>query len=340
MLRELARVQGHQSTTVLGFTELQPAIDLFPEFRFELIPRQELLDDLTQRNRPWYRAGWVLEKVLKKLAESRWDLLANLSHTSFSARLMDCLEAKEKWGVQYENGKSAGWNPWLVEMNNNWVDNLQPQLTYAELLAKGMGLTLSGPVAPKNGGTELWLQPLTSDEKKNWSMGNWQFLAKYLSKNNPVRVIAAPSESRILTPWFDKVEVLTFLQMRAQKEACRLLVSGDTSVVHFAALEGIATFGIYLGSANPYKTPPRQLGAKMAAGLESCWPCAHRSPCSQATHRCGEAVNAKEILKQIENELIGKSMQPNGRLEIFEVTEGGVNGQGRRRTSAEYTQEA
>lgn len=321
LLRELLRGR-EQKITIAGFTELKPAVSLFPEFSFELVPRNEILMELTQRDFPWYRAGWILEQSLNRLKSVEWNLIANLSHTLFSARLMDCLSSREKWGVQFENGKSAGWNPWLIEMNNNWVSQQKPEFTYVETLAKAMGVTLSPAPKAQSTGREIWLQPLTSDEKKNWAMGNWQYIAKHLSKTHPVRVISAPSETKILEPWFSTVEGLSFSQIREQKENCRLIVSGDTSVIHFAALESIPTFGIYLGSANRYKTPPRQAESPIMTGNVPCYPCPHRSPCTQATHKCGEAVNQKDVLKLIEIEL------------------GGVHGERRRRASFEHTQEA
>lgn len=337
------------SITVLGFTELKAAVDLFPEFQFHLIAREEMLEDMSRKDSPWYRAGWILEKYVRAIDHSA-DLLVNLSHTKFSARLMDCLKAAEKWGVQFENGRSAGWNPWLKAMNENWVENREPQLTYTDFLARAMGLTLTAPTAPNTEGGEIWLQPLTSDEKKNWSMGNWQYLAKQLSKSHPVKVICAPSEQKILSPWFAEVHAMTFAEIRAHKDNCRLFVSGDTSVIHFAALEMIPTLGIYLGSANPYKTAPRQIGAWIVTGNESCWPCAHRAPCSRASHLCGEAVRGKDILKMIEEIIEEKSLSSSSGSRVYETTvaraadleviEGGRNGSRHRGVSSGYTPEA
>ena len=51
---------------------------------------------------------------------------------------------------------------------------------------------------------------------------------------------------------------LKFEEIRRRSESCQLLVAGDTSVLHFAALEGIPVAGLYLGPANVCKTPPRQ----------------------------------------------------------------------------------
>lgn len=321
LLRELTRSQARQ-ITIFGFTELNPAVSLFPEFTFELVSRDEILQDLTRRELPWYRAGWRLEKHLHRLNRKPWDLIINLSHTLFSARLMDCLSANEKWGTQFQDGKSGGWNPWIAEMNNNWIDNPKPEFTYVELLAQGMGISLPpGPPAERKG-AEIWLQPLTSDPKKNWSLGSWRQLYQHLKKSNVVRVICAPREAELLSPHFEYVDALSFADIRQQRKNCRLLVCGDTSVIHFAALEGIPTLGLYLGSANPHKTPPRQAQSTIAVGEVPCWPCPHRSPCTQTRHKCGESLSVKHVLKLIHQEL------------------GGENGQRRRRASLEHTQEA
>ena len=75
-------------------------------------------------------------------------------------------------------------------------------------------------------------------------------------------MIGAKSEEAELQPIFgDLFSALSFQEMREQKENCRLLISGDTSVLHFAVLEEIPVHSIFLGPANPYKTPPRQKNA-------------------------------------------------------------------------------
>lgn len=312
--------RGEEDVHVLGFTELAPARELYPWIHFHLLDRKELFLDLTRKDRPWYRAVHEVESFAAGVPRAR--LLINFTHTLFSARMMDLLEAEDIRGARFHQGRTAGWNPALREFNETWIGNKTPRWNYIDFLAEALELPKPPPVpcsAPREG--EIWLQPFTADEKKNWPLEKWfRLFARLSAAGHRVRVIGAPSEGERLTKCFPPthVSLLSFADIRRRKDQCRLLVCGDTSVIHFAALEGMRVLGIYLGPANPLKTAPRVTEATVVSGLVPCSPCGHKEACSQALHECAEDLTDSQIFETIQ-----RSSRPKGGERAGETRIGG-----------------
>lgn len=263
----LTAVEGESQCEIqiLAFDEVKPAAKLFPQYKFHFIPRSELQYELVEKHRNWRRALHLLGTELRKVNAQKFDRILNMTHTSFAARCLDLLNAPEKKGLSFEDGRVRGWNPILKYVNDIWRNEESPLMNWVDVTA--LSLDLAEPplldADERPSAREIWLQPLTSDIRKNWDFANWQKLAAHLSQAGfEVRVIGAPNEEEVLRPVFGTAfTALTFLEMREQKQSCRILISGDTSVLHFAVLEKIPVHGIYLGPANAFKTPPRQKGA-------------------------------------------------------------------------------
>lgn len=316
--------EGHE-VTVLGFTELASIAPLFPELKFHLLHRSEIQSDLVERDHPWYRAALSLEKYLAAFAEQSCDLLLNLSHTRFSARVMDCLEAGEKRGAQYENGQTTGWTAELRDFNQAWVQEKTPALTYVDTLAQALRLQAAPlSLANRKSSGEIWLQVLTSDSKKNWPLPYWRRLGEGLrAQSHTVRVLCAPGDAESLLAYFpaEWIAAWNFTEIRRQKAQARLVVSGDTSVLHFAASESIPTCGLYFGPANPYKTAPRQKEAIVLCGNTDCTPCSHRSPCSRQQQDCAIGASPYEIVTALTAVLEGRAPQASSSFHVYQMSE-------------------
>lgn len=303
LLRELKRraEAGRNASVevhVLAFTDAKPAAKLFPEFHFHFIPRAELQTELVERHRSWRRALQLLKTSIRELNEYDFTQTYNLTHTSFSGRIMDLINCPEKKGLRFENGRAVLDSQGLRYVNEIWAFEKEPLFNWIDATAASIDAA-EPPImmAERRDRGEVWLQPLTSDSKKNWSIPKWRELAKRLrAQNTPFRFVAAPGEGAVLsTALGEDVYEMTFQAIREVRDKCALLVAGDTSVLHFAVLEKIPVMGIYLGPANPYKTPPRQKGAAIWWSPVGCSPCGHRSLCRQATHVCEEALGAEEV---------------------------------------------
>lgn len=295
----LRAVSAEAQLTIVGWSELEPARKLFPEWTFELVSRDRLLVDMTRGSHPWLRALDQLEKTLENVLAEEWNTAVNLTHTRFATRLMDAVVAQKKAGLRFEEGRTAGWNEDWRMFNDSWISVKQPPLTYVDLLARALDLRIQAPPAPlvRQSG-DIWLQVLSQDEKKNWPLMAWRKFGALLRMHGlPYRVLAAKSDAARLSDFFEEQEILTadFRELRAQKQSCRLLIGVDTSTLHFAADELLPCLGLYLGSANPYKTPPRQVGAWILRSQAACQPCSHRDPCHQMTQICAEGITAQDL---------------------------------------------
>lgn len=299
LLRDLSRRHPAAEIHVLIFADSKIAVSLFPEFHFHILPRQEMQQELVERHRSWRRAVYLLRQKVTALNSENFSTIYNLTHTAFSARLMDALVASDKHGLQFVEGKAQVATQALKYVNDVWALEPEPLFNWVDATALSAELNepplMPTPARRKSG--EIWLQPLTSDLKKNWEIPKWRELAARLRNQNVAyRFISAPGEGPVLsTVLGEAVTEIKFSEIREQKENCALLVCGDTSVLHFAVLEEIPVLGLYIGPANPYKTPPRQVGAGIWWSHVPCAPCAHRSGCSQSTQRCSEALSVDQV---------------------------------------------
>lgn len=322
---EAAGRTGAVEMHVLAFADVKVAEKLFPEFRFHFLPRAELQIELVERDRSWRRALLLLKNSLRELNEYDFAVTYNLTHTAFSGRVMDLIACPEKKGLRFEDGRPILEGQGLRYVNEIWAFEKEPLFNWVD--ATAVSVESSEPPilgSRAGGGGEIWLQPLTSDPKKNWSIPKWRELARRLrAQNRTFRFIAAPGEGAVLaTALGEDVFEMTFAAIRDTRERCALLVAGDTSVLHFAVLEQIPVMGLYLGSANPFKTPPRQKGAAIWWSQVGCAPCAHRSDCRQVSQVCEEALGAEEvelsILAKLKNIDIGSHL-PAARAHYGEV---------------------
>lgn len=307
LYQELEQNYPNLELHIVAFNEIKPVEKLFPKWNFYFVPRMELQKDLVERDHAWYRALHRFEESLSGVFAAHWDLILNPTHTSFSARLMDCFSAQEKRGVQFEMGKTAGWNDSLRYLNDHYQSQKVPSQTLIEITAESLGLPLlNKKSARSSGGHEIWLNPLTSDVRKNWPMESWQRLAEMLTmKGHEIRILGAPSEANWLSSVFlgKNIGAWSFSQLKEKASDCRLLVSGDTSVPHFLALERTPMLTLFLGPANPYKTPPWLFGTSVMSATIACSPCEHRGACTQVRQVCEDSITPSDVFQVIEFQL-------------------------------------
>jgi ADP-heptose:LPS heptosyltransferase len=232
--------------------------------KVHIFDRTQLQNGLVEESRPLMGSFRKLRQLTQNLNSMNYDLVINLSHTHLSARLMDLIQAPQKIGMAFENGKRTAIDqPWLQYMNENFSQNLKSPFHYVDMLAQVCEVPHGISISPAQGTGELiCLQPLTSDPKKNWPLKNYFELALLLKESfpqNKVVVLAAPDEAAILRPHFDQapgveVRVLPWVELRETLKDATLLITGDTSVQHLGAQVGVRTLSLFLAGSTPERT--------------------------------------------------------------------------------------
>ena len=268
-----------------------------------LFPRLGLQRELIEDSGSLFRAKNVLEKFVKKLNDEKYDLILDLTHTFVSQRLIEMIDASSKTKSQ------------LGYLNNIFSLAHSTRLHYVEALRDSLGLqkNAEAPRVEIRKNKKISIQPLTSDEKKNWGLISYRRLADILAKALPeyqLVVLGAPFEEKILRAHFEetenlKIEILSLEDLEFHLWDTGLLISGDTATLHLAALSRTPVVGLYLGSADPHKTAPWVDGAIIFHAIESCSPCAHSMACSQTTHLCAENFLAESVANSIHDLLVG-----------------------------------
>lgn len=303
-LNEVAARNPEAHLHVVAFADIKSIQNLFPKWSFHFIPRLEIQRDFVEKDRPWYRGLYLLESALAEVFATEWSLVLNPTQTGFSARLMDCLQAQEKRGTQFLNGQTAGWNQDLHFLNDYYQALPKPELSWIELTSRSLGFELPhAKFARVRTHGEIWLNPTTSDARKDWPLANWKNLASSLkSQDLPVRVLGAPGDQQWLETEFQGFEIgaWKFQDVKNYGKNCRLLISGDTSTPHLLALQQVPMLTLFLGPANDFKTAPRLYNSSILATRAHCAPCGHRGACTQERQICSDTISVLDVLQVTE----------------------------------------
>jgi len=300
--------------------------------KVHILNRSYLQKNLVEENRPWIRAHQNLRHLIQNLNLEGYDLVYNLTHNFFSARLMDAISAKEKRGVRFQNGQAVPMsNSWAEYCNTQFSLSTQSQFHYIQILASSLGIEY--PILSEKKSDQpsnrICLQVLTSDSKKNWSFVSFKNLIELLFKKYPhsvLTILGAPDEKKRIEDFFsglDGVEMLfpQWSELPALFRQTQLLITGDTSIQHLAVQSGVPVLSLFLGSANPLKTGPYQDGAIILQSRVSCTPCSHSRPCSKPTHLCEQDILPTDVLMACD--FILKGTSPAGlSSRIFQVRRG------------------
>src|SRR6185437_6415211 len=74
-----------------------------------------------------------------------------------------------------------------------------------------------------------------------------------------------------------------------------VLVTGDTSIKHLAALTPIRIVEIALGSSDIERTGAYKDGSLIISSRESCVPCRHSAPCHRDHHACAAKLDPQAV---------------------------------------------
>lgn len=302
IFHDLRREYPEAQIDVVINSQFSSAASLLKEVtHVHLFPRTSLQRELVEKQGSFFNAFKALQYWLRSINAEQYDLVFDLTHNFLSHKLTELLEVKEK------RQSRTGY------FNDVFSISSSPSFHYLEALRGSLGLlpplfsSEQPRVSENRNSKKISIQPLTSDAKKNWSLQSFQRLCELLLRQLPdysIEILGAPFEENQLKKTFSeserlKLKILSLENLAIHLEETELLVSGDTATVHLAVQSQTPIVGLYLGSADPYKTAPLIEGALVFHNAEACSPCTHSSVCSQKTHLCSDNLDAESVAKAL-----------------------------------------
>jgi ADP-heptose:LPS heptosyltransferase len=246
-----------------------------------------------------YRA---LHALVEEINKTSYAAVYNLTHNRMTAHIAGLIPTELHYGIYSRGGDFFGLtNPWIRFFNSYFGRAEATGFHYTELLAAALEISLETTTLPAAESLRetILIQPLTSDQKKNWSLQKYRLLAETLQAETTfkVQVLGAPFEQEVLqkeiAPQFLKICSLEEAALLLKSAA--LLITGDTSIKHLAAIYKVPILELSLGSSQPLQVGAYTDNSIILQSRAPCGPCPHSVPCPQARHICGDEISAKAV---------------------------------------------
>ena len=292
-------------------------------------------------------SGWEaflqLESLVSELKSNKFNHIYNLSHTRMAAWLTGLIGQNNFTGVRLERMGHA-------QFSSNWFEDLdrleqhKPWETFnvADYMRLGCGINRSVNQRRKVGSTVasiVGIQLFTSDEKKNFPLQNWtQVAAQLVRLRDDLKIVllAAPFERESAERWMqtlpvaiaERCELLIGSLEEASKtlEKINVLITGDTSIKHLAALVNTPVLEIALGSSNVNLNGVYTEGSLIVRSRARCFPCTPRGNCQQTEHFCSKDIDpavvamlTTQVIDGIYTQVRPIAEEYRGQLEILRV---------------------
>lgn len=290
--------------------------------QFHLFPRQRWQRLLGEADHHLLRAPKEVGQFFLDLNKIDFSEVINLTHNRVSAFISQEIHCPVKHGLVSDGPKIQGLsNSWMRLFNARFSDRASFPFHYTEILGHSFNLD----VVPATKVTakpfkRIFIQALTSDLKKNWSLASFRQLVDRIYDQQwsvPVKILCSQKEKQSLKNIFYEEELcddsLEKLQQSLGPED--IVISGDTAVMHLAAALGCQVVELALGSSDPWRTAPYREEAYVVSSRVECYPCSHRQGCSQISHFCGDSVTVSAVMALLKF-LLGKQGQEKLSLKV------------------------
>jgi ADP-heptose:LPS heptosyltransferase len=218
-------------------------------------------------------------QVLGDLRRERFDVAFNFSGADRTIFMTALTGAQSR--VAYTGGHSHFWNRWLVPF---WIPFIQPtdpvferrremlKLCGLELAAAEFGLRVPDSArdwavaqVPENA---VHFSINASSHLKEWPLENWIELAKLLTKESQIKIVAtgsdSPRERSRLDVFASELAAsaqiycgISIAQLAALLSRCSLHIGADSGVLHLAMGLGLPTISLFRNYPNLRAWVPR-----------------------------------------------------------------------------------
>lgn len=291
--------------------------------------RDRLQSACVEAERPMFEAYDWLQSFVEETSENQFDLMYNFTHNRLSGWLCGLIEAKQKIGLVLDGSGAVSFgSAWFRHLNQQvdfddsqsfnhtdvfigaaggWEQASRPHFFDNLLKETDDGRTEASALLSDSGEKVVAFQLSTSDEKKEWGDKRFRALAELILNRRSdvtVYVLGAPNErgrieefclSAEVNPERLRPAILSLDGVISFLEQTDLLVTGDTSIKHFASALTTQVVEIIAGSADAYRTGSWKAGDLIVASRELCAPCGHSEKCHRTTHACAIAITPQAI---------------------------------------------
>lgn len=355
-LRGLRERHRDDEIHILINSQFKQVADLIPYVdRVLLFERDDLQQGLGNAELSLFEPYERLKNLVDALHAELYDVVINLTQNRLSGYVMRLLEGPQKIGLSLDaDGKADFGSPWFRYLNCqaalesedvfHFIDvfrfalGLDTQCGFPTLLETRAGRAECHSLLDRDssGGRDLdrdgesrdfiLVQPLTSDEKKDWGLDRFAALIRASRANRPdlrVFVLAAPNETQRLLPMMESLRrdgveanlaVCSLAGAFSMLRRARAIVSGDTSVKHLAAAARTPLIEISVGSSDFHRTGAYSQNSVIIQSKEICAPCPHSQPCHRErrvsrleshSHLCAERVSVEAVALVLAEVLTG-----------------------------------
>ncbi len=251
-----------------------------------------------------------LKKYILKLNNLKFDIIVNLNFSKLSAIIMSLINANQKIGAFLTDSNHIGINNKILEVMFESLEDPDFTTNFAEVYLKVLNLRFAKPLLypPEKRKTlkKIILHPGASRKEKEWGIENYAELGVLLQKE----VIITGGKEDI----FENIELEKKLKEKNIKtknltgqlslnelplvfKEADLLISGDTSIVHLAALTPLRSITIFLGNAYHYHTFPYCSDKTVIFPKVKCYPCKADFNC--INQKCKKTITPEVVFKII-----------------------------------------
>lgn len=238
-----------------------------------------------------------VKSVISLVNQTESDAVVNLSFSRTSAYLSTLIKAKHHLGLAVEPDNQ-------ISVNDNWSQYLYSNVlggdlnpfNLVDLFRFIIGCNENSHQKPSNSEVKnIVLHPFGSHKRKAWKAEKWvEVVFKLMKSHSDIRLTVVGGEadkqdslkilehplvknfsSRII----NQVGKFSLQQTFENVEQQDLMIGHDSMVSHIAALKGVQTITIPLGTVRPMETAPYLDGSIVLAPQTDCFPCQLETSC-------------------------------------------------------------
>ncbi len=282
-----------------------------------------------------FNAYSYLKNIISNINEQKFDKIINLNFSILSAIFTNLCRADIKIGAELLNSTTIKIeNRYFKELFFN-IENNKFNFNIVELYLRGLELPYFPPTTISNfkinGVFQAIIHPGASRKEKKWGMQNYLKLILLLNNHfeGKIRFVITGggeefNENQIIYENAKKnginIENLSGrLDLKEVKNLINIsdvVISGDTSIQHIAALTKVKSVVIFLGNAYHFHTFPYSLNKIVIFPDIKCYPCKANYSCSH--QKCKNLITPKVVMDAI----ISGGKNHKNILETFLLSDG------------------